>query len=473
MRRSMLALGFAALAASIASADDAPATVPATVTAAKEEVAFHLDLTGAFDAKDAVEVAFKPQAWGEEVEVEEFRPPGPVAAGDLLIRFKTEKIDDLLRAAERDLGISRAAYATQLEDATRQLETTSAGLAKVQFDAKNAAEALERFEKIEMPLRLEEADHQLQGMRNWVTDQTEELTQLEKMYKADDLTEETEDIVLKRARRDLDRTRKSLDFMTRRDKTMREADLPREHEALKLEARRSGAERDRVVSVTSLQQAQSKLEIERAKANLEKQERDFAKLTADRALFELKAPAAGAAVPGILTRGKWQNADDVKRAMRKGGKFGPGTVLFTILKSEGARIVTSVNETQLSWIRPGQDAKVVATQAGVAPWTAKVAAVSPFTSSGEYAAELDPTDRPSGLIGMTCKIRVETGKRSAILVPQTAVEDGGFDKWVHVIGGDGKPARREVVLGQPYDERVEIASGLSVGDKILAAAPKK
>jgi hypothetical protein len=436
-------------------------------------VAFHLDLSGAFDAKDAVEVTFKPQAWGEEVEVEEVRPPGPVSAGDLLVRFKSEKIDDVLRAAERDLGIARAAVATQSEDLARQLETTSAGLAKVQFDAKNAAEGLDRFEKIEMPLRLEEADHNLQGMRNWITDQTEELAQLEKMYKADDLTEETEDIVLKRARRDLDRTKKSLDFMTRRDRTMREVDLPREHEALKLESRRSGADRDRAVSVTALQQAQAKLELERAKANLEKQERDFAKLTADRALFEIKAPAAGVAVPGILARGKWQNADDVKRAMKKGGKFGPGAVLFTLMKSQGVRIVTSVPEASLCWIPPGIDAKVVASQAGMAPWTAKVAAMSFFSSSGEYAVELDPTDRPNGPVGMTCKIRIDTGKRTAILVPQTAVEDGGADKWVHVVGADGKAARREIVLGQPHEDRVEIASGLAVGDKVLVTAPKK
>lgn len=469
MRRSMLALSFAALAASIASADDAPPTV----TAAKEEVAFHLDLSGAFDAKDTVEVAFKPQAWGEEVEVEEVRAPGAVSAGDLLVRFKTERADEVLRAAERDLGIARAAFATQSEDLTRQFETTSAGLAKVQFDAKNAAEGLDRFEKIEMPLRLEEADHNLQGMKNWITDQSEELAQLEKMYKADDLTEETEDIVLKRARRDLDRTKKSLDFMTRRDRTMREVDLPREHEALRLEARRAVAERDRVVSVTALQQAQAKLELERAKANLEKQERDFAKLTADRALFEIKAPAAGFAVPGVLVRGKWQNADDVKRSMKKGGKFGPGAVLFTIVKTEGVRVVTSVNESQLAWIRPGQDSKVVATQAGVSPWAAKVATVASFSSSGEYAVEIDPADRPGGPVGMTCKIRVDTGKRTAILVPATAVEDGGADKWVHVIGADGKPGRREVVVGQPYDDRVEISSGLAVGDKVLVTAPKK
>ena len=72
MRRTWLGLGLAALAAT-AAADDAPATV----TAKKDDVAFHLDLSGAFDAKDPVEVAYKPKVWGDEVEVEEFHAPNP------------------------------------------------------------------------------------------------------------------------------------------------------------------------------------------------------------------------------------------------------------------------------------------------------------------------------------------------------------------------------------------------------------
>jgi len=138
MRRSMMALVLAALAAT-AAADDAPATV----TAKKDDIAFHLDLAGAFDAKDAVEVAYKPKVWGDEVEVEEFRAPGPVEAGVVLVRFKTEKYDEAVRAAERDLAIAKAQLAAQTEDQARQLVATAAALAKMEFDAKNAQQALD------------------------------------------------------------------------------------------------------------------------------------------------------------------------------------------------------------------------------------------------------------------------------------------------------------------------------------------
>jgi multidrug resistance efflux pump len=469
MRLGLTALGFAALAAAAAVADD----TPPTVTATKAEVAFHLDLAGAFDAKDPVEVAYKPKVWGDEVEIEEFRAPGPVAAGDVLVKFKSEKFDEALRAAERDLAVAKAQLATMTEDQARQLVATAAALARVEFDTKNAQQALDHFVNVERPLRLEEADHNLNGTKNWIADQTEELKQLEKMYKADDLTEETEEIVLSRARRDLDRAKRILDFQTRRDKVMREIDLPRELESLTLSAKSAAAERDKTVAVTKLQQDAAKLDLDRTRANVEKQEKDVAKLAADGAMLVLKAPVAGYAVPGSLLRGKWQNADDVRRALKKGGKFRPNDVVFTIADTHAWRVATSVPEASLAWLREGQEAKVVATQAGVKPWAAKVAPVMPFASGGEYAVDLVPDGDSEGLIGMTCKVRIETGKRAAILVPQTAVEDGGVEKSVYVAGPDGKPAKRTVALGQPYDDQVEVTAGVAEGDKVLVTAPKK
>jgi multidrug resistance efflux pump len=469
MRRAIVSTGFALAAAVAAVAEDAPPTV----SVKREEVSFNLVLNGAFDGKRTTEAAWKPQVWGEEVEVVEAHAPGPVQQGDVLLRLKSERIDDALRAGERDLAIAKAALATQQEDVARQQANSATALARAEFDAKNAQTALERFEKVEMPLRIEESEHYLQGLRNWETDQTEELAQLEKMYKGDDLTEETEDIVLKRARRDLERTKRTIDFQTRRSKLMREIDLPRDLESLRLDARRTSGDRDRAVAVTKLAQAQQKLELERTAANVEKQEREFGRLKADRELFELKAPVAGFAVPGAILRGKWQNADGVRNVLKKGGKFRPNDVIFTIVETEDGRIVTSVPEASLAWIRPGAKAQVHATQATASDWSAQVASVAAFSSSGEYLVELEPLERTTVPVGMTCKLRVETGKRTSILVPQTAIEDGGFEKWVYVMGADGKPARRAVTLGQTNENRVEVVAGLDEGDKVLVTPPKK
>lgn len=468
MRRGMLALAFGLCAAALASADDSAATV----VAAKENVTFTVDATGVVDATSSVEVAAKMQVFGDELEVEEFSPGGPVERGALLVRFKSEKIDEALRAAERDLGIARAQLALQTEDQKRQQDANAVALAKATFDAKTAQTSLDTFLKHDLPLRLEESDHNLQGTRNWITDQSEELAQLEKMYKADDLTEETEDIVLKRTRRDLDRSKKMLDFQTRRDRVMRDIDLPRDQEGLTLEARRTATERDRLIAVIALQEAQQRLELERAKANLELQEKQFAKLKADREKFTLNAPESGVAVPGSLSRGHWQNLDDVRRALRKGGKLHPNDVVFTIVKAGAVRVLATVPETAVLSMRSGLAAQVVANAAPDALLGAKVATVSPVAQGADFDVALDLAQPDERLMpGYACKVRIVVGMRPSVMVPAACVEDG-FEHAVWLVV-EGKPQRRVVRTGAVQDGRVEIVSGLEGGERLLETPPKK
>ena len=65
----------------------------------------------------------------------------------------------------------------------------------------------------------------------------DELDQLEKMYTEDELTEESEEIVLKRARRSVESAERSRDRSLLRVQRQREMDVPREkiqkEEALK------------------------------------------------------------------------------------------------------------------------------------------------------------------------------------------------------------------------------------------------
>jgi hypothetical protein len=450
------------------AADDAPATVAAV----KENVAFTVDATGVFDATAPVEVAAKLQVFGDEIELEFCAGGGPVEKGAVLVRFKTEKIDEAIRNAERDLGIAKATLATQTEDQRRQIETTAAALAKAEFEAKAAQEMLDRFEKTDMPLRLEESTHGVEGTRNWVSDQTEELAQLEKMYKADDLVEATEEIVLNRAKRDLARARKSLDFHERRDALLRGSDLPREHEGLRLEARRTAAERDRAVAVNALQQAQAKLELDRTRAGVETQEKQFAKLTADREKFVVVAPAAGVAVPGAFSRGKWQNIDDMKKALKAGGKFHSGDVLLTIVQPGPARVLATVPEAAINALKVGQAAQVVPNAAGDEVLDATLAYGVIAASGADFEVGIDVA-KPDPRIfpGMGCRVRVATGSRAAIMVPAGAIEDG-FEKAVYVLV-DGKPQRRPVRVGATLDGKVEIVSGLAGGERVIEAAPKK
>ena len=63
------------------------------------------------------------------------------------------------------------------------------------------------FVDMERPFALKAIDFSLKMAKEQLEYEEEELHQLEKMYKADDITEETEQIVLKRARDTVDRAK--------------------------------------------------------------------------------------------------------------------------------------------------------------------------------------------------------------------------------------------------------------------------
>ena len=46
-------------------------------------------------------------------------------------------------------------------------------------------------------------------------------------------------------------------------------------------------------------------------------------------------------------------------------------------------------------------------------------------------------------------------------------------RYVYLVGKDGKPAKRNVTVGQKTDKLVEIVEGLAQGDKVLLEAPKE
>ncbi len=69
--------------------------------------------------------------------------------------------------------------------------------------------------------------------------QQEELRQLEKMYKADDITEETEEIVLRRARDNVEQAKFMLEFAQLNHDHALKFDLPRKEEQVNEAAKRT------------------------------------------------------------------------------------------------------------------------------------------------------------------------------------------------------------------------------------------
>lgn len=403
------------------------AKAPPTVAVEKGPFVVVLDLAGVFEPEGAAEVKYEPDVYGGELEVLESVPAGPVEAGQVLLRLSTEKIDEQLQNTARDLEIAKRGHLVQLEDAKRAQESSEVAVERAKAEKDHADRALKTFLETDRELRTKESAQRMQSIQDSIKDQEEELAQLEKMYKADDVTEETEDIVMKRAKRQLERSKLGRDFQLVRQRYLLENELPEEERGLKLNARKEAVELDKLVANASTNLERARLEVEKAASGLAKQVEGFEKLKQDREKLVLKAPRAGFAIPGACVRGKWGGVDETARSLEKGGKVRANAPLYTIVEPGSVTARTAVAEAAVLSVRAGLPAELLPAADPAKTLTAKVSRVARVATEGGFEVLLALDARDERLMpGFTCKVKLKTvEKADALTVPAASVGTDG------------------------------------------------
>jgi HlyD family secretion protein len=477
---------FHILIASLVSAADAPAGAgadkpaePPTHAVAKEPFCIELALDGVFEAERMAEVALKIEDWPTLKVVSAVDHGARVSEGDVLLTLDTEGIDraiDDLRRENRiaDLAKQSAELALKQAEEMRQLDLEAAERATRQAD-----EDLRRYVAIEKPLAEREAHFGFKRMEQQLAYEQEELKQLEKMYKADDLTEETEEIVLTRQRDAVESAQFALaGVQIQRDKTL-QVTIPRAEQTLREAARRAAlaAEKAREEVPRAIERQRidgEKMKLERARA-----EDKLAKLVAARAAMIVKAPIAGTVYYGSCARGVFGDAMQVASRLEPGSTLTAGVVQMTIVRPRPVFVRATVPEKELHGVRAGVRGTAAPNaypdlELALIVRSVEAIPLSPGNFGAQLTVEMTPAAEPI-VPGMTCRMKLFTYERKdALTVPLTAVVPDARTpraSCAFVLGPDGKPAKRAVEVGRKTDKKVEIIKGLAEGDKVLITPP--
>jgi hypothetical protein len=142
----------------------------------------------------------------------------------------------LKRAAlEREFPIAKEKLENARRDLADQAADAQATGAKLQKELQLAKTKLETYEKREAPARTAKGQLDLQNAKDNLDNNKEELEQLELMYKDQDLADKTREIVIKRAKRDLERTQQRLTLQQEELGILMERTIPQEREKLVLD----------------------------------------------------------------------------------------------------------------------------------------------------------------------------------------------------------------------------------------------
>ena len=212
----------------------APATPPApTYTVKREPFKIQIELDGSFECRDMSEIIFHPEEWAAFTVVHAVEHGSRVKKGDVLVEFDSEKIDKAIADLKTEQQIAEVALKLAEDQLATLEKSTPMDLETSQRSQRIAEEDDKRYFDDVRPMEIKTEDMTVKMYQEQLDNAKEELDQLEKMYKADDLTEETEKIVLKRARNTVERDafwleREQFDY----DQTMKYM-LPRTDEQIK------------------------------------------------------------------------------------------------------------------------------------------------------------------------------------------------------------------------------------------------
>jgi HlyD family secretion protein len=458
------------------------AAQPTTYTVEQGPFKLEVTLKGVFEAQQMVPFALHLEAWtrqhGGALLVHKAVEHGSsVRQGEQLLWLDLDRFE----RSRRDLETERHNEELALQLAEKELvhleQSAPLELASAEHSRQVAAEDLQQYLNRGRAFAHRRADFHLKTARDFLDYAQEELRQLEKMYKANDITEETEEIILKRQRQHVEFAAFFLKTAERDHEETLKTELPRRERHLRDHAERQHLSLEKLRAAQPLQLLQKRQALAKLRYEHDKTTEKLARLQRDREVLACRAPVDGVVYYGRCVHGHWTTASSIADKLHRGGEVQPEEILITIVPGGPVFVRAEIEEKDLHHIKSGLTTKIVPTADADTRLAGKIDSVSPVpVSAGKFLAQVrfDVPKTSPWVPGMACSVKaVPYQKADALTVPVAGVFTDELDEDRHYVylAGPPRATRRDVTLGPKVGTRVEIISGLRAGEQILQQKP--
>lgn len=456
---------------------------PATHKVSAKPFKIEVTVTGMLAGEESAEISFQPQVMLRAADgqgtltIRKLAEHGTlVKKGDDLAALDTTKLNEVIHQLESEqksllASLKLAEEELPLAEAAAPIELTSAEHAK-----KRADQQLKYFLDTDRPQTEKAANMMLKSAKYTLEFAEEELAQLKKMYKANDLTEETERLVLRRQQHYVEYYAFFYQIaIVERDYTFKIA-LPEREKILRETKARGDLQWDRTSKTSALSLTQKKTALAKQRQEYDMNAGRLDNLVKDRTGMTLRAPMNGIVYHGKFHRGQWSLSEAQKTRFAPGGTVSPDEVFMTIVKPTPTVVYLSVEEKEVHLLKVGATGTVKLTSRPDRKLSAKVSKLSAAPEApGHYAAQVRlelGKDDADLLPGMACSIKfVAYAKKSAIVIPTKTIHDEDGKDIVFLLTSAGKHEMRTVTRGRSHGDDTEILTGLKEEDEILLERP--
>jgi multidrug efflux pump subunit AcrA (membrane-fusion protein) len=461
-----------------------PPAKPAVHKVAKKPFKVELKVEGVLGAEEAAAISYRPH-----LTVQPPPSQGPltihkvvehgarVKRGDLLVAFDARKLDEVLGDLESEKKLLEVNLKLAEEELPLYLKSAPVELASAETAKQRSDEALKYFVEVGRPEAEKRAAYQLKTAKFMLETELEELRQLQKMYKANDLTEDTEKIILRRQEYYVEMAQFYYQYAQVQHAYTMKFTLPHQHKDLVETQIKHDLQLEKLRATQDSIGRQKQLTLNKMRFEVDKNNKRLERLQADRAALNILAPAEGIVYHGKFTKGTWSGPGILEARLVEGGTVLPDEVFLTVVNPRPDLVHLTVAEKDVHWLKPGMAGKARVPFRPDRRLTARVTRIAPLpVSPGKFEVQvaLDLGAEDASLMpGMACSIGwVPYVKTSAIAIPTSCIHDEDDRSMVYIFAAGGKHLKREVKLGVVSGDNTEILAGLHEGDEVLLERPQ-
>lgn len=147
----------------------------------------------------------------------------------------------------------------------------------------------------------------------------------------------------------------------------------------------------------------------------------------------------------------------------------PGMPIFTVEDLRHYRLETTVNETDLRYVRQGQQVSVSIDALGDRELKGKVLEIVPAAdpASRSFLVRVKLPSDPALRSGLFGRAQFTRGERTALLIPRSAIVERGQLQGIYVLDQNRIAGLRYVTLGKISARQVEVLAGLQAGEMLI------
>jgi RND family efflux transporter MFP subunit len=147
----------------------------------------------------------------------------------------------------------------------------------------------------------------------------------------------------------------------------------------------------------------------------------------------------------------------------------PGMPIFTVEDLRRYRLEATVNESDLQYVRQGQQVSVAIDALENREFKGKAIEIVPAAdpASRSFLVKIELPSDPELRSGLFGRAKFARGERAALLIPRTAIVERGQLQGIYVLDQNRVAGLRYITLGKPMAQQVEVLAGLQAGEMLV------